>query len=141
MMNQKMNLKEQNLRLTKQRQIILDELRNSTSHPTADEVYEKVRQHLPRISLGTVYRNLELMSSCGLIQKLTSTGLQKRFDGNPEEHYHIRCLNCGQVRDLDLDVDLNNIIQSLNTDYQVMGHKLEFMGLCPQCRQEGVEKE
>ena len=113
--------KTNNLRLTRQRQIILDELRKSHTHPTADEVYEMVRKYLPRISLGTVYRNLELMTSCSMIQKLTCSGQQKRFDGNPEPHYHIRCVNCDQVRDLDLEVDLSGIIKKLNTYFQVLG--------------------
>ena len=68
-------------RMTHQRRIILEELRNTRSHPTADEVYEIVRKRIPKISLGTVYRNLELLSESGVIQKLEIGGTQKRFDG------------------------------------------------------------
>ena len=62
--------KQQNFRMTRQRGIILEELRKINTHPSADEIYERVRKHLPRISLGTVYRNLEILSELGEIQKL-----------------------------------------------------------------------
>ncbi|PKN21112.1 MAG: transcriptional repressor, partial [Deltaproteobacteria bacterium HGW-Deltaproteobacteria-3] len=83
-------LNNHSLRITKQRQIILDELCSVTSHPTADVLYQMVRKRLPKISLGTVYRNLEIMSECGIIQKLDIGGTQKRFDGAPHIHYHVR---------------------------------------------------
>jgi len=69
-----------NMRLTTQRQIILEELAKVTSHPTANEVYDMVRKRLPRIGLGTVYRNLELMADSGVILKIEVGGTQKRFD-------------------------------------------------------------
>ena len=90
------------MRLTNQRQVILEELRNVKTHPTASELYDMVRQRLPRIGLGTVYRNLELLADCGIINKLETGGEQKRFDGNPGPHYHIRCTTCGRVDDIDM---------------------------------------
>ncbi len=78
------------MRLTTQRQVILEELGKVTSHPTANEVYDMVRKRLPRIGLGTVYRNLELMAESGLILKLEVGGTQKRFDATTDLHYHIR---------------------------------------------------
>ena len=62
--------------MTRQRRVILEALRGTTSHPTADEVYEMVRRRLPRISLGTVYRNLEILSGEGLVAKLEMAGTQ-----------------------------------------------------------------
>jgi len=79
------------LRITRQRRVILEELQRTKSHPTADELYRKVRRRLPRISLGTVYRNLELLSRSGLIRKLEIGGGKMRFDGIVEPHYHIHC--------------------------------------------------
>ena len=120
---------------TRQRQVILEEIRKVHTHPTAAELYEMVRHRLPRVSLGTVYRNLELLSEWGVIQKLEWAGTQKRFDGNPEEHCHMRCLGCGRVEDLPLQ--LTPILESeirRATDYQLIGHRLEFTGLCPQCK-------
>ena len=78
-------------RVTRQRRVILEELRKLTSHPTAPALYEVVRRRLPRISLGTVYRNLELLARAGFIQRLDLQGAEARFDGNPEHHYHVRC--------------------------------------------------
>ena len=130
-----LQLDSQNLRITKQRQLILDELRGVTSHPTADEVYQMVRKRLPKISLGTVYRNLEIMSDCGIIQKLDIGGTQKRFDGNASVHYHVRCIECGRVDDLDLPPDFNVEKEASRlTNFKILRHRLEFTGICPGCR-------
>ncbi len=120
-------------RLTRQRKVILEALRSVKTHPTADEVYDMVRQELPKISLGTVYRNLEVLSEMGFIQKLEMAGLQKRFDGNPEPHYHIRCLNCGCVRDVDVEMNLDMMEKNMS-GFLVHGYRLEFFGICPDCQ-------
>jgi Fe2+ or Zn2+ uptake regulation protein len=124
--------------MTHQRQVILEELRRNRTHPTADEIYEMVRKRLPRISMGTVYRNLEILSQCGQIQKLQPGRIQMRFDGNPEAHYHITCTRCGRISDAPLEA-FDDILKSLEntlgnlTKYGVLGHKLEFLGLCESC--------
>jgi Fur family ferric uptake transcriptional regulator len=84
-------------RMTKQRRIILEELTKIKTHPTAYDLYEMVKVRLPSISLGTVYRNLEHLSSKGLILKLDIGKGQKRFDATTKEHAHIMCLECGKV--------------------------------------------
>lgn len=122
------------LSMTSQRQVILDELRKVTSHPTADEVYEMVRKVLPRISLGTVYRNLEILSEKGIIQKLHVGGTQMRFDGNPKNHPHIRCSFCGCVDDISFGSAID--VESLPKDidgYHIDGYNLEFFGVCSNC--------
>ena len=127
-------LEKPNLRMTRQRKIILEELRKVDTHPSADEVYEMVRKRLPRISLGTVYRNLEILSKSGAIQKLEPGCSLKRFDGNPHEHYHIRCIQCDRVVDAHVDIDLNFTNEDRgDSDFRIIGHKLEFIGLCPKC--------
>jgi Fe2+ or Zn2+ uptake regulation protein len=128
--------KKKNLRMTHQRKMILEELRKVKNHPSADEVYEIVRKKLPRISLGTVYRNLQILSQSGEIQRLDLGCALKRFDGNPENHYHIRCLGCNRVDDVVIRPlkNVENKIYGL-TDYRVMGHRLEFLGLCRNCSQ------
>ncbi len=127
-------LVNQNMRMTRQRKVILELLRQRNTHPSADEVYQWVRPLMPRISLGTVYRNLEVLSELGEIQKIEVSGTIKRFDGNPEKHYHIRCMNCGRLDDAPMNF-LSNIESEIcsSTDYKVMGHRLEFIGLCPEC--------
>ncbi len=122
------------MRLTTQRQIILEELGKVTSHPTANEVYDMVRKRLPRIGLGTVYRNLELMSETGIILKLEVGGTQKRFDATVAPHYHIRCISCGKVDDIEIPVmeDINKTAAD-TSKYQVLGHHIEFSGVCSEC--------
>ncbi|MEW6500799.1 MAG: Fur family transcriptional regulator [Thermodesulfobacteriota bacterium] len=123
------------LRSTKQRQIILDALMGVTSHPTADDLYRMVRRKLPSISLGTVYRNLETMAELGMIQKLEVAGTQKRFDANTSNHYHVRCLRCGRVDDLDLPPDPGvEKAAAQKTRFRILRHRLEFSGLCPECQ-------
>jgi Fur family ferric uptake transcriptional regulator len=126
--------KQLNLRMTRQREVILEELRKVNTHPSADEVYEMVRKRLPRISLGTVYRNLEILSESGDIQKLEPGCTLKRFDGNPSKHWHIRCIRCDRIADVPIvpgfEIDLK---QANATDFKVIGHRLEFLGVCPQC--------
>lgn len=129
------------MRLTSQRKVILEELRKVTSHPTATEIYDMVRQRLPRISLGTVYRNLELLAANDIIQKLDFGEPQKRFDGNPEPHYHITCTGCGRVDDI--HIPLHHELDSKAADYsgyEVSGHHVEFRGLCPACRDEAATR-
>lgn len=124
------------IRLTPQRQVILEELAKVKTHPTANEVYDMVRKRLPRIGLGTVYRNLELMAENGLILKLEVGGTQKRFDATTDRHYHIRCTNCGRVDDIEFDVMPHiNKMASDSCDYRVLSHHIEFSGICETCDQ------
>lgn len=129
------------LSMTRQRKVILDELKKVKTHPSADEVYEIVRGVLPHISLGTVYRNLELLAAHGQIQMLRISGNQMRFDGNAEEHYHIRCTGCGRVDDVAMELvpGLENGLSD-TAGYEITGCRLEFTGLCPVCRNTGREK-
>jgi Fur family ferric uptake transcriptional regulator len=121
--------------MTRQRQVILEELRKVDNHPSADEVYEMVRKRLPRISLGTVYRNLEILSANGEIQRLELGCNLKRFDGTAENHYHIRCPDCDRVVDVpgDLNIVVNHDLKDA-TEYKILGHRLEFIGICPDCQ-------
>jgi Fur family ferric uptake transcriptional regulator len=122
------------MRMTRQRAVILEELRKITTHPSADELHAMVRKRLPRISLGTEYRNLEILSETGEIQKLEFGCTLKRFDGTAKNHCHIRCLRCDRVVDAPGEVN-PRIDEDLKgaTDYQITGHKLEFIGICPEC--------
>lgn len=126
------------IRLTTQRQIILEELSKVTSHPTASELYDIVRKRLPRIGLGTVYRNLELMAENGMILKLEVGGTRKRFDATTDPHYHIRCSSCGKVDDIDVPV-IKDLVDAACTSssYQILGHHVEFTGICPTCQKAG----
>ena len=123
---------------TTQRQIILEELTKLKDNPTAIEVYEMVRKRLPRVSLGTVYRNLDLMADNGMILKIEVGGTQKRFEALTKPHYHIRCSCCGKVEDIDIPV-IDDLIKvaAKSSLYQIQGHRVEFTGVCPDCQQLG----
>jgi Fur family ferric uptake transcriptional regulator len=129
--------------MTHQRQVILEEVMKAKTHPTADEVYGLVRRRLPRISLGTVYRNLDVLSKIGFIKKIDPGYHQMRFDGNIKDHYHINCMNCGRIEDVPVDEpdqsldDLEKALIKI-TEYSISGHNLEFFGLCPKCMKEGI---
>jgi Fur family transcriptional regulator, ferric uptake regulator len=127
-------------RRTEQRQVILEELRKLYCHPTATDLYEIVRHRLPRISLGTVYRNLDLLARMGTIQKLEMAGAEARFDGDPTRHDHLRCVRCGRVDDVDGGpLDLSPAPHHDFRGYEVLGRRLEFFGVCPACREQTLD--
>jgi Fur family ferric uptake transcriptional regulator len=134
-------VKEKKQRITRQRKVILEELRKVTSHPTADEIYQMVKKRLPKISLGTVYRNLEVLSESGEIQKIDVDENRLRYDGNPKEHYHIKCIKCGRVDDLhDLpDLKMEKKAGRI-TNWEITGHRLDFFGICPACLKAGRKR-
>ena len=131
-----------NRRNTRQRQIIFEELRKRTTHPTAVELYHIVRQRLPRISLGTVYRNLELLTRNKTIQKLDMGGLEARFDSETRPHHHARCTQCGAIDDLfDLPADIVQHQYMSLDNYEVRGYRIEFYGLCPRCKSGRADRK
>ena len=130
------------LRMTNQREIILQELRRSRRHVTADELYERVRKVLPRISLATVYRNLEKLSEAGMIAKLEISGRQKRFDYEVSEHDHIHCLRCQRVDNVRLDRKaVDPCLYASHRDYDISGYSIAWSGICPECRKQNEQQE
>lgn len=129
--------KKQVRRMTPQRKTILEVLQQGNAHPSADEIYDLVRKRLPSVSLGTIYRNLEILSGSGEIQKLELGGTIKRYDWNPKKHYHIRCTRCGRVDDAPI-APLKQLENELSgaTIYTIIGHTLEFEGFCPACSKQ-----
>lgn len=124
------------MRVTIQRKTILETLRRLHSHPTAEELYQLVKPALPRVSLATVYRNLELLASEGLIRKLTIQGSsQKRFDGNPYPHSHAQCLKCGKIEDIIMnpEFDPTSFIKE-SYGFEIQDYNIEFKGLCAECK-------
>jgi Fur family transcriptional regulator, ferric uptake regulator len=121
------------IRLSRQRETILAELCKVKTHPTADEVYDMVRKIMPRISLGTVYRNLDFLSSRGVVLRLGGAGTQKRFDGNPAAHPHLRCSACGRVDDLEYPLVLPELPAEQSMGYESLRCDVEFVGVCPIC--------
>jgi Fe2+ or Zn2+ uptake regulation protein len=123
------------LRITPQRRVILEELRSVHEHPTAREVFDRVRVRLPHISLGTVYRNLEILSRRGMIRTLELGCTERRYDGDTDDHYHLCCIRCGRIEDAPM-APLAGLEEALDatTGYALIGHRLEFKGICPGCQ-------
>ena len=123
-------------RKSTQRDTILRVVKNTSSHPGADWVYEQVRKEIPNISMGTVYRNLRLLAQSGEIRQLDIAGSLSRFDGNSDNHYHFRCEKCGRLFDLDEPVDCSIEDRvARKTGFKVTTHHLELIGLCPDCQE------
>ena len=118
---------------TKQRQLILEAVRATNSHPTADELFQMIRRKLPTISLATVYRSLNVLSEIGEIRELAMPGMPDRFDWRMDPHDHMVCDTCGQVVDFVLPHDLGQEIASA-CGAQVDGYTLVAHGTCAHCR-------
>jgi Fur family transcriptional regulator, ferric uptake regulator len=122
-------------RNTPQRRVVLEELCQMNSHPTAAELYAVVRRRLPRISLGTVYRNLEVLHEDGKIGKMEFAGGESRFDGTIEPHDHLRCTECGWIQDIfPEDSGSRPTAPAEMAGFVVTGYRLEYQGFCPRCR-------
>jgi Fur family ferric uptake transcriptional regulator len=119
--------------------VIIEELMKLRTHPSADELYERVRRRLPRVSMGTVYRNLETLSREGMIRRLELGGSLRRFDGDMNEHHHIRCIRCGRINDLPGGSEPTKYDKDIvkGTGYRVLEKLVEFVGICPACRKKG----
>ncbi|MCW5200858.1 transcriptional repressor [Desulfobulbus sp. F4] len=119
-------------RMTHQREVILEEIGRYKGHPTADALYERIKKKLPRISLATVYRNLEILSEAGMIKKLEISGRQKRFDRELNQHHHIYCVQCHRVDNIKVTMATPDSAAELG--YRVSGCRVEFFGICPECQ-------
>lgn len=121
---------------TRQRETILKVLKGTKSHPTADWIHNEVRKEIPTISLGTVYRNLKLLSEKGDILELDLGGKLSRYDAYTEPHYHFRCDKCDSVFNVaePVNKEIDDRVAG-DTGCWVTHHRLEFRGLCGNCQQ------
>jgi len=122
-------------RMTKQKKLILDILRSTKCHPSADWIYEQARKQITDISLGTVYRNLNVLMERGEILELNFGSTYSRFDGNPDNHYHFVCERCHNLFDIEVPVHdgLNKMVQD-TMGFIVSRHRMEFYGTCMECQ-------
>ncbi len=122
------------IKYSRQREAIKEYLAQTKEHPTADIVYMNIRNVYPNISLGTVYRNLNLLAEQGEIVKINCRDGSDRFDGNSSLHYHFICNECGKIVDLEME-SIEHINEIANTGFEgkIDGHVTYFNGTCPQC--------
>ena len=120
-------------RMTRQRAEILAELRKAKNHPTAEELHARVRRALPKISLGTVYRNLELLAQAGEILRLDGGSHGRRFDGDMAPHLHVRCLRCGRVADVSGAPRAPALDGLSAPGFAILRSRVELEGLCEAC--------
>ena len=122
-------------RNTIQRTLVLEAVNRLKSLATADEIYHLIAKEHPNISRGTVYRNLKQLSESGEIRKLEIPGGADRFDHRCHDHYHIRCLKCGRVFDVEMEYmeDLGKRIKNTH-GFEFSGHDIIFKGICPGCK-------
>lgn len=123
------------LKHSKQREAIKEYLVSTNSHPTADAVYLHVKEDFPNISLGTVYRNLNLLADLGEITKITTPDGADRLDACTKPHYHFYCKECKRVFDMPLNtIESIDQIAAENFDGEIDSHTIMFCGTCADCK-------
>jgi Fur family transcriptional regulator, peroxide stress response regulator len=130
-------LRARGKRLTAPRALILDTVRATDAHPSAADVYRRVRRRLPRVSLATVYRNLRMLAAEGFLRaRAHASGM--RFDGNTAAHDHFTCVRCGRIFDVPpLVPRAVRARVASSTGFEVLEHRSEFYGRCAGCRRHG----
>jgi len=123
------------LRITPQRCAVFKELLKSKKHPTADEMFQKVKQEFPNISYDTVNRTLLTFAEIGLVDVVSTKGGPRRFDPVMDNHHHFHCVNCGKIIDFYSEQYSNlQIPQNIKDDFTVFTQRVVLNGLCKQCR-------
>jgi len=123
-------------RNSKQRLKIIDILKSTEIHPTADWIYEKLKKEFPNLSLGTVYRNLNILVDMGMVDRLDFGKTFDRFEAKIDKHYHFICESCGSILDLDIDKQFDNKLEETvktHTKLKIKTHKVQFYGICEKC--------
>ncbi len=122
---------------SRQREHIYKLLQNTDKHPTASWIYDQLKPEFSNLSMGTVYRNINILLDQNLIQKIEAGSSFDRYDANTEHHYHFLCNECGAIDDIPVELfeTLNEEV-SQSTGYRVEGHRLDFYGICPECAQQ-----
>lgn len=128
------------VRLTRQRAAIYAALAETTSHPTADDLYQTVKRQHPMISRNTVYYTLGILRQAGLVQEVNVGHEVARFDGNVTVHHHLICVGCRQIVDV-MDEGLNQlaVTNGQARGFRILGHRVEFHGYCASCQRAQLD--
>ena len=125
------------LKYSRQREALLDNLKSRVDHPTADMLFQSLRKDDPKISLGTVYRNLSLLTEIGRIKKLSDRNGIERYDYNTTDHYHFACKACSKLIDLPTGIIAGLDEKAKHEDIGIVeNHSLIFYGYCKECYQK-----
>jgi Fur family peroxide stress response transcriptional regulator len=129
-------LGERGAQLTTQRAAVYEYLSSVAHHPTAQEVFLAVKPSMPRLSLATVYKNLEALVECGAASKLVYGDASARYDIRTDHHYHTRCLSCGKIADLNAGGADPELLKQIKPQagFEVKDYRLELLGFCRECR-------
>jgi Fe2+ or Zn2+ uptake regulation protein len=129
------------LRSSNQRSLVRQIVESAHDHPTAQAVFERARRRMPSISLGTVYRNLQLLVDQGLLSEQKVDNRPARYEANRYRHYHICCLQCGALEDLSVPYQeiLDRRVQKM-VRYKLREHRMEFYGICPKCQADARQR-
>lgn len=126
------------LRVTSQRALVLEVIRKGKGHLDADEIYRRAREKEPRLSLSTVYRNLQTLKKLGLVEEVHFDEEHHHYEAKPStEHHHLVCLGCGRIIEFEYPLARlvkRNVIKA--RDFDITGSEVRMTGYCPQCRQE-----
>lgn len=120
------------MRYSHQRELILNIIKGRKDHPTADMIYNSVREVEPTISLGTVYRNLKLLAEENEIATLETTDKRLHYDGDTSNHSHFICNECGEIVDLFIEFEAPKFLEA--EGHEVLGEKRVYYGICKNCR-------
>ena len=132
-------IRQRGCRLTPQRMAVLKILASNEGHPSAEQIYDRVKGDFPMTSLGTIYKTINLLKEMGEILELGFGNGSNRYDGNnPFPHPHLICIHCEQIVDLQVSslVDMPQIAAE-QTGYRIVDHRLNFFGICPDCQKRG----
>ncbi len=126
------------VRLTAQRLAVAEVLTNAKDHPSAQEVYEKVRDLLPHITRGTIYNTLNRLVECGFVRALAFPG-GSRYDANLTSHINMVCTGCGAISDiLEHEDEIRLLKRELSraSNFDIVSERLDFYGICIDCREQ-----
>lgn len=128
-------LREKGFKVTPQRLAIYNMLAATKSHPNAEMIFNDLQATYPTMSLATVYKTMEILKEIGLVQILNAGEDSFRYDADTSDHPHVRCMECGQVEDIE-DIDYSEFLNQVaqGTKYKLMGQQFYFYGICPNCQ-------
>lgn len=126
---------------SKQRDRLLELLKGTDTHPTADWLYQRLKSEFPRLSCGTVYRNLGVLREQDLVAKLPFGSTYDRYDARTAPHYHLICKKCGTVKDVEMPLyDIINRQARKISEFDITSHRIDFYGVCNNCKRKKKEK-